>query len=116
MRLSLPQVCRNLALGAKSFGAMLNDGELSPTHAWVGVSGALKYVQAVASGDEATSAVYSARTNACAGCLSCKLDDASGEYWCGKPFEVVAGESCGCIIEGKAAVASETCPRGLWPV
>jgi len=84
--------------------------------ALVGVNGGLGYVVALGSGDKADDATVDTRRAICRACPTreraalplCAVSD-----WCGEPL-VVTADSCGCLLAGKTAVASEGCPQGKW--
>ncbi len=107
------------------------------------MTGAAKYIAAIASGDIASCDQMSERIVQCANCDSRKvkretwtaLFGGPRTSWCGEPFIAEEGKSCGCLVmaeadqgakvtitvhgreyepAGKTVVASERCPRGKW--
>ena len=88
----------------------------NPRFIFYGLAGATRFVRAIAAGDIADDATIDARRRVCAACPARTMHD--GAAYCGEAFVDRMGEpepTCGCLIEGKTAVASEACPRGLWP-
>ena len=98
------------------------EGKLNASHFWVGLKGAKRYVAAVASGDIALPQVQDARLQKCRECealtvVAIPMEAQPG--FCGSPVEErmtgpVQQRFCGCLVVAKAAVGSETCPRGKW--
>ena len=90
--------------------------------AWVGAKGALTYVNAVVTGDMADAATVNERRAACISCPSRERHQVDGadeaSDWCGPALEDHTGKmdnpTCGCLLAGKTAVASERCPQGRW--
>lgn len=95
-------------------------GTLDPRYAWYGLRGASRYVAAIARGDASAPALIDARLARCAQCPARTLSlDADGamDAFCGPPMVDRSREAmptCGCLLAGKAAVTSESCPRGHW--
>ncbi len=85
--------------------------------AWVGARGARTFALAVIQGDVAGARAIAARRSACLNCDARTRARAPGASepsdWCGDPF-VETETSCGCLLAGKIAVASEECPRRIW--
>lgn len=108
--------------GADVIRGLKAEGKLNASHYWVALKGARKYVAAVASGDIALPQVQDARLQKCRGCdaltvVAIPMEAQPG--FCGSPVEErmtgpVSQRFCGCLCVGKAAVASEKCPRGKW--
>lgn len=99
--------------------------------AWVGVKGAAKYARAVALGDIASADEIMRRREICRGCNAYNVALFPAEQggdstdapsaWCGPALVEILHEgvpieerSCGCLLAGKTAVASEECPRKKW--
>lgn len=117
--MTLRDVALTITRGGATFTALALDGRIGPREAWLGMRGAAKYTASVASGDVADEALQERRLSVCSACPARTADadvpESSG--WCGPPFEAATIKglpTCGCLLEGKAAVRSEKCPRGLW--
>lgn len=115
----LRDVALTITRGGATFVALALDGKIGPMEAWIGMRGAGKYLDAVAAGDVATEDEVKRRLAVCLACPARMADqdvpEAAG--WCGPPFEAAElpdGPTCGCLIDAKASVASEMCPRGRW--
>lgn len=98
---------------------MISDGDAPADHLWMCIRGGRKYVRAIVSNDIAPDDVVNQRRTACALCSLRTTESHGGEVtsnWCGVRMEdntdIEGG--CGCLIEGKTAVASEECPHGHW--
>ena len=121
---SLREVCENVVMhGGAVLVQLAIQGKLRPSHLWVGVRGAGRYAKAIASGDVASDQVVQERLCGERGCLSCPCVTSTTEpggyvaHWCGTPLTVATdddGGTCGCLVEAKASVASEACPRRRW--
>jgi len=113
--MAIVDVCRSVFSGAETFVSLAVRGRIGPDEAWVGMRGAARAVQAIANGDVASAGLRSARLSACLRCpyrtVDAEIPEAVG--WCGEPFKVT-DQTCGCNLEAKASVGSETCVR--WPV
>ncbi len=88
-------------------------GELDARFIWYGLKGARKY----AASDIAPDAAIDERKGKCATCPA--RTEFAGAVYCGPIGEnrmslPLAERSCGCLIDGKAAVASEECPQERW--
>ena len=105
---------------------MAQAGELAPSHLWVALRGAAKYVAAVRAGDVADDATQQARAATCNGCRSARVRETETEavaVHCGVPFDE-GRDTCGCLVairvEGvvypaaKTVVGSERCLQGKW--
>lgn len=86
-----------------------------------GVYGAGKYITALASGDLAEDGIVEMRRAVCKRCPSRVTKSAmlgvAASDWCGEPIHDGlddAPPTCGCLLSGKTAVASERCPQGRW--
>lgn len=117
--MNLPVFVGHYLRGGLDLAAMAAKGSLSPRMAWVGLKGAAEYAKAVAAGDVADDATWKARIEACRGCPALTPPGKPGVGYCGKPFvEALDGpreaRTCGCLVAGKASVASQACPRGHW--
>ena len=127
--MTLQELCTH---GTDELTRMALDGEITPKHLWVAMSGASAYRKAVARGDVADDDEARRRVSICAGCLS-RQDRASTRMdrvvrlWCGEPFENrrdAALPTCGCLVGitidgaahagGLTVVQSEGCPQGRW--
>lgn len=109
--MKLRDLCKLVVHGAADLESLASRGDLTSDQVWVAAKGAAKYVRAVASGDIAPADVVCSRRAACAACIS-----RQGEY-CGPMFVDLTSSAlptCGCLVEGKTAVASEACPQGRW--
>lgn len=112
-------VILTISRGGATFTALAMAGKVGPRSAWVGMRGAARYASAVAAGDVADDATIDARLSRCGRCTARCADPDVPEAvgWCGPPFEAATlpdGPTCGCLLEAKAAVKSETCLRGRW--
>lgn len=49
-------------------------------------------------------------------CTACDTRhvDSAGRRWCGQPMMIVPGVSCGCLVDLKTRLFTETCPQGKW--
>lgn len=117
-RIELAQIA---ARGGVEFAKLLAGGKVGLRDMWMAANGATRYAAAMASGDVAPDIEIEIRRACCRCCPSmvvARSDNAEGESaWCGKPFNDRLGEklpTCGCLLAGKTAVASERCPQGRW--
>jgi hypothetical protein len=86
-----------------------------------GARGGAKFARALARGDIADDATIEARRAICRECPSrvrkAVLKMKSESDWCGDPLQPgmrMDPPTCGCLLAGKTAVGSETCPQGRW--
>jgi len=117
----LVHVCQHVVQGTATLVQLAVRGQLRREHVWVGVKGAGLYAKAVANGDVADQPIVNVRLgpNGCGGCPSRTITNEFGyeAWWCGTPFvegRDEHGPTCGCMLQGKAAVGSEACLRGNW--
>jgi len=118
----LIDVARTVTAGTATLVQLAVRGELRREHVWLGVRGAGRYARAVASGDVADDEGIDERLYGQRGCKNCpaRTITSEGGYvasWCGTPLvegRDDLGPTCGCLVEAKASVASEACPRGRW--
>jgi hypothetical protein len=83
----------------------------------VGAQGGAKFLKAMLTGDIAPDEAIEERGAKCRQCPTRVRASVSVEPpsdWCGQPLLVVPGVSCGCLLVGKTAVASESCPQEKW--
>lgn len=120
-RIELAQIA---ARGGVEFATLLKDGKVGLRDMWMAAHGATRYAAAMATGDIAPDGEIEIRRACCRACPSMMVersDNAEGESaWCGKPFKDNMDDprrpTCGCLLAGKTAVASERCPQGRWGV
>lgn len=114
------EIAAAVTTGASRFVDLCIAGKVTRRSVWIGMQGAAKYARAIAAGDEADSDTKEARLAKCAMCTARTADAAIPESagWCGTPLMAEVrddGPTCGCLLEAKASVGSEKCPRGNWP-
>ena len=118
-RIALAQIASQ---GGVEFARLLADGKVGLRDMWMAAHGATRYAAAMAMGDIASDLDIDIRRGCCRACPSMvveRSDNAEGESaWCGKPFKDYTTDAkrptCGCLLAGKTAVASERCPQGRW--
>lgn len=94
-------------------------GELDRRFIVYGIEGAREYVEAIASGDIASTDDIDTRGAKCASCPS-RVPHASrpDRGYCGpamRDFRDAELPTCGCPIDAMVLVASKSCPQGKWP-
>lgn len=121
-----PSVSDVLRMGAMDMVRMALRGKLRPSHVWVAMRGAEKFVEAMRRGDVATDQQLEIRGKACASCGLCTEHATpiagTTKRYCGAPYETT-DKTCGCLVGvtingvfyagGKAAVRTESCWN--WP-
>ena len=100
---------------------LVREGRVGLRDAWMAALGAGKYVAAIALGDVASDFVIDHRRAICRVCDSRRHEQAAEDDavsdWCGDPLKsqlTAVLPTCGCLIAGKTAVASEECPQEKW--
>lgn len=120
--MELLQLTRSIIKGTADLHALKRSGRLRAEHLWVAEAGAEKYIRAVAVGDLAHPTIKAMRldicTTECDG-VTARPSGGGGFGYCGPALEEHLdgpedSRTCGCLIEGKASVRSERCPRGKW--
>ena len=90
---------------------------MSLARALTAIKGGARFGMALMRGDEAPERDREARIALCRRCperrVVAPLGAVAESSWCGEPF-VESDRSCGCLLAGKTAVASESCPQGRW--
>ncbi len=111
--LSLPQLASIITTKTLSIDTLRAMGQIRPDNAWVAAQGAARFLAALMKrGGLASIPTTERRLAICAGCQY--RSTVGGNDYCGEPFKETAN-TCGCLLGGKARVASESCPSGKWP-
>jgi hypothetical protein len=86
--------------------------------------GGAVWAKAIATGDVADETTIEERRAICRQCPTMTVEALPGmtspSAWCGKPFVAnlkdldPSKRSCGCLLAGKTAVASQNCPQAKW--
>jgi hypothetical protein len=86
--------------------------------------GGAVWAKAIATGDVADEATIEERRAICRQCPMMTVEALPGmtspSAWCGKPFVAnlkdpdPSKRACGCLLAGKTAVASQSCPQTRW--
>lgn len=105
------------AKGSIDAFALVKSGRLKAGDLWMLAEGGLAYARAIATGDATTERVRAERRAICGECRSRTehaTDPAHGGY-CGPALvdrsHAAVNPTCGCPVEGVAAVASKACPQ-----
>lgn len=115
--ISLVQVARYVVAGTKTLAQLDAEGLLTAENVWLAAKGAERFAQAVARGDVADADVQAERGATCGECPS--RTECAGFGYCGPALverlgPEVADPTCGCLVEGAAAVKSHRCPQCKW--
>jgi len=113
------EIAAAVTTGASRFVDLCIAGEVTRRSVWIGMQGAAKYALAIAAGDEAGEDLEDQLICECGVCTARTPDAAipASAGWCGTPLMAEVrddGPTCGCLLEAKASVGSETCPRQNW--
>jgi len=105
------------AKGGTDYFHLVKSGRLKAGDLWMIAAGGLAYARAIMTGDATTERVRLERRAICAECRSRTehpTDPAHGGY-CGPlgkdRTHAAVNPTCGCPVEGVAAVASKACPQ-----
>lgn len=118
----LVDAARAALRGARALAELHRAGGLTPGTRWVALTGAGRYLSAVLAGDVCDDDETRRRLGVCAACPH--ATPLPG----GPPATVLPGycgpalvdrtdqpePTCGCLLQAKASVASESCPQERW--